>query len=148
MLNLLLHLGCASRRPVLLTIALPALFGAAVLLLPLCIGVWLPDLWSGAKTLSDTRTPSGHRFRVVQTWGDDFYTTELVQTLPNGTERRGLIDGDAGKWWHADLTLDEARQRVTLNGRPYRWPRSERDDLRLILRSDGTVLSGIRSNPQ
>jgi hypothetical protein len=122
MSNLLLSLGSPSRRMVLLMVVLPVPTAATVFLLPLCLGVWLPDLWGGPKTLAEARTSSGHRSRVVQAWESDFYTTELIQTLPNGDERRGLIDGDVHKLWQAKLILDEAKRRVTIDGSPYAGP--------------------------
>ena len=103
---------------------------ALALLLPLCVGVWLPDVWSEPRTLTRIPMPAGGEFRVVQSWGSDFYTVELVHTLADGTERRGLIDGDAHKWWGASLAVDTSRHRATVNGISYPWPPAGGTDLR------------------
>lgn len=127
-MRLLARLGNLSRLQVIL-LAIPALLPALALLLALCVGVWLPDVWGGTKTLARTRTASGHRFRVDQRWGSDFYTVELIYTLPTGQERRGLIDGDSSQWWGAKLSADESKRTVTVNGETFDWPR---DDLVLL----------------
>ncbi|MBC7807395.1 MAG: hypothetical protein H7145_14745 [Akkermansiaceae bacterium] len=129
-MNLLAWLGGASPKQTAL-MALPAALPMLALLLSLCVGVWLPDVWgeartvASAKTVARTETSSGHRFRVVQYWGSDFYTVELVYTLPSGETRRGLIDGDASKWWRAEICVDEARRRVAVNGESFPWPRED-----------------------
>lgn len=138
------RIGVPPRLAVSLAVAVPSLTAATTLLLPLCLGVWLPDLWSGPKTLAEARTSSGNRFRVVQAWGSDFYTTELVQTLPDGSKRRGLLDGDDHKRWHTDLALDDERRHVTVDGATSRWPPEGGEDLRLQT-PDGPVLPGLRS---
>jgi len=115
-----------SSRSLLTLFALATTLPTIALLLPLCTGVWLPDLWGGSITVARAQTVSGHRFQIEQKWGADFYTTELVHTLPNGSEQRGLIDGDADKWWSARIQIEESSRHVTVNGMHYQWPDRDR----------------------
>lgn len=83
----------------LLTV-LVVLFGLIV-----AIGVWPPDLFSSDVRTLATAQKDGHRFRLVQYWGSDFYTTELLHTYPDGTRSTYLIDGDDHKHWSAGLCI-------------------------------------------
>lgn len=84
------------------------------LLLPLTVGVWLPDTFSfKPHTLALTTTPNGHTFRIIQYWnGEDFYNTELWHTYPNGKLDRKVVDSDDVKQWNASLSVDAAHQQV------------------------------------
>jgi hypothetical protein len=88
---------------------------AAVLFLPLCIGAWLPDVFSGrAHTLASTKLADGTDFRVTQYWGGDFYTTDLWITLPDGRRDRQVLDGDDSKSWHVPVVVDPANRTVSI----------------------------------
>ena len=78
----------------------------AAFLLPLCIGVWLPDLLFGkTRTIARASSSSGVKFELNQFWNSvDFYTTELRVVEPSW---HVLVDGDASKEWSADLVVDE-----------------------------------------
>jgi hypothetical protein len=130
-MSLLRRIGNAA-YPCRIALQVAAALPLLALLLPLCIGVWLPDVWSGPRELAQIQIPSGDRFRVVQTWGSDFYTVELVHILPDGKERHGLIDGDAPKWWDASLAVNMQRHRATVNGISYPWPLPGGSDLRVM----------------
>jgi hypothetical protein len=93
---------------------------AAVLFLPLCIGIWLPDvLLSTPRTLAAVALPSGEAFRVIQYWNHcDFYNTELIHTSVDGTTATNVLDGDDSKTWSVPMTVNEASKTVavTLGG--------------------------------
>ena len=94
----------------LLVIGLLAL--GAFFLLPLCIGVWMPDLLFGqTRTIARASSNSGVKFELNQFWNNvDFYTTELRVVEPSGQEKTILVDGDASKAWRADLVVDEKKR--------------------------------------
>jgi len=91
-----------------------------VLLLPLLIGVWLPDaFFGGTRTLASVSLTNGYTFRVVQYWNHvDFYSTELHVTTPDGHTEIHTLDGDDAKSWRVPLTVDEPGRvaSVTLSG--------------------------------
>src|SRR5687768_15699119 len=82
-----------------------AVIAAGVLIMPLGIGIWLPDVFIDREhTLAHERLPSGHSFRVIQYWNHgDFYNTEFVHTAPDGTRDTHVLDPDDGKRWRASL---------------------------------------------
>lgn len=96
--------------------------GSALLLfhLALLTGVWLPDVFSGARhTLAAATLPSGHSFRVLQYWNHgDFYSTELLVQSPDGHSKTYLLDGDDAKSWRVPLRVEEPTRTavVTLGG--------------------------------
>jgi hypothetical protein len=96
------------------------------LALPLAIGVWLPDVFSGKQhTLCSATTASGHRIRIVHYWNHvDFYSTEARVTSPDGVTSITLIDGDASKTWSASLEIDASQKAAT-----YRLPNGRIGDL-------------------
>src|SRR6476620_5481322 len=54
------------------------------LVLPLAMGVWLPDIFGKQHTLSSTTTSTGYHVSIVQYWNHvDFYTTEARVTAPD-----------------------------------------------------------------
>ncbi len=93
---------------------------AAVLVLPLSIGIWLPDIIDAPRdTIAKQHLPDGTTFRVVQYWNRvDFYSTRLQVAKPDGTEKIYLLDDDDSKSWHVPLTIDPAAgtAAVTLSG--------------------------------
>lgn len=88
--------------------------------LPLCVGVWLPDVLStSARTLAEQHLASGHSFLVVQYWNTvDFYTTELRHTRPNGLVEVHVLDTDDSKSWSLPMVINEesGSASVTLSG--------------------------------
>ena len=97
---------------------------AALLLLPLWQGVWLPDIFSGqVRTLAATKLANKIEFRVVQYWNyEDFYTTELWLTLPDDRKSRLCLDADDSKTWQVPMSVDVANRTVciTLSGSRYK----------------------------
>lgn len=91
-----------------------------VLLLPLLIGVWLPDVFfGGTHTLASVSLTNGYTFRVVQYWNHvDFYSTELHVVSPDGRTEIHTLDGDDAKSWRVPITVDELHRvaSVTLGG--------------------------------
>ena len=81
---------------------------AAVLGLPLTIGVWLPDIFLAApRTLASAALADGSELRVVQYWNHvDFYTTELWHTTPAGQRDIQVLDGDHCKSWFIPMSVD------------------------------------------
>ncbi len=80
-------------------------------MLPLAMGVWLPDISGTQHTLCSATTKSGHRISIVQYWNHvDFYTTEARVTSPDGVTRISIIDGDASKTWSATLEIDPSQK--------------------------------------
>lgn len=89
---------------------------AGVIIVPLLLGVWLPDVViDRVHTLAQARSSGGHSFRVIQYWNHgDFYNTELIHTAPNGTTNTQVLDGDDSKTWRVPLKLDERTRLVTV----------------------------------
>ncbi len=85
-------------------------FVLAALLLPLIIGVWLPDILLGQqRVLAEQTLPTDQTYRVVQYWNYvDFYTTELRVLNADGSRQRCIIDGDDNLHFAADLALGDA----------------------------------------
>jgi hypothetical protein len=115
-------MSASSEKGLRLTfIIVIAMLIAAALILPLQIGIWLPDALFGTKrTLANQRLSSGHSFRVVQYWNrQDYYNTELIHTFPDGRVVTDVLDSDAHKTWHAGLAVDEGFHRATVTIRDY-----------------------------
>jgi len=93
---------------------------AALWLLGLSFGVWLPDVLLAPRAkLAQTNVASGHSFQVIQYWNRvDFYTTELHVVSPTGTATVHVLDGDDSKSWLVGLRVDETNRivLVTLGG--------------------------------
>ena len=94
----------------------------ALFLLPLLIGVWLPDVFFATKhTLASKTIASGYTFRVVQYWnGYDFYSTELHVTPPGGRTEIHTLDGDDSKSWRLPLVIDAHARTATVTLAPRR----------------------------
>jgi hypothetical protein len=110
-----------SRRHRLLSVLPVALIVlAALLLLPLLIGIWLPDVFYAQRhTLAEQKLPNGDTFRVIQYWNrGDFYNTELIHTSPAGAVQTFVLDYDDNKSWRLPLVVDpqEKTATVTLSG--------------------------------
>jgi hypothetical protein len=103
----------STRRAVNFLLVL-ALVVAALLCLPLAIGVWLPDVFvARSPTIASLRLSDGSEFRVVQYWNHfDFYTTELRHIFPDGPQQTWVLDGDDHKRWRIPLTVDENARTV------------------------------------
>ncbi|HEX7860025.1 MAG TPA: hypothetical protein VF773_06865 [Verrucomicrobiae bacterium] len=91
------------------------------LVLPLALGIWLPDIpFSAKRTLAEEKLQDGRVFRVSQFWvGVDFnYHTELEHVSPNGATITIVVDYDARKSWQLPMHVDEREKlvRVTLGG--------------------------------
>lgn len=93
---------------------------AALWLLGLSLGVWLPDVFLAPRsTLARASAASGYSFQVIQYWNRvDFYTTELHVVSPTGTATAHVLDGDDSKSWRVGLRVDETNRLVlvTLGG--------------------------------
>ena len=87
-----------------------------VLILPVLIGVWLPDVCFGnAHTLASARLTNGFTFQVIQYWNHvDFYTTELRVTSPDGHTEIHVLDGDDAKSWRVPMVVSEKNRTVTI----------------------------------
>ena len=90
------------------------------LLLPLLIGIWLPDVFfGGTRTLAAASLTNGYTFQVVQYWNHgDFYSTELHVTPPGRPPEIHTLDGDDSKSWRVPLVVNEPSRiaTVTLGG--------------------------------
>jgi len=87
-------------------------------MLPLAMGVWLPDVFGKQHTLCSATTSAGYQISIVQYWNHvDFYTTEARVTSPDGVTVISLVDGDASKTWSAILEIDPSQKGAT-----YRLP--------------------------
>ncbi len=89
---------------------------AAVLFLPMAIGIWVPDvLYAKRHVIAHAETLSGHKFDVIQYWNRcDFYNTELIHTDPDGKEETHVLDGDDSKSWGVPISVDEKKRQVTV----------------------------------
>ena len=90
--------------------------------------VWPPDIVSGRATvLASVQSQSGERFKLVQFWGVDFYTTQLEHIRPDGSVKITQIDGDDEKRWKYSAELIEADKTLAVSfpDKPlttnYRW---------------------------
>ena len=103
-------------KRLLVTSLIVGLVFAALIGLPLLIGVWLPDVISASEHIvAEKRLASGHTFRVVQYWNRvDFYSTELRVTSPDGTTETHTLDGDDSKSWRLPLIIDEEQHTATV----------------------------------
>src|SRR6185295_507016 len=102
-------------RAVAVVLGVVLLF-AALLGLPMLMGVWLPDVMVAQDhLLAEQRLTNGYCFRIVQYWNRvDFYSTELRITSPDGHVDVHTLDGDDSKSWHLPLTIDEQRRTATV----------------------------------
>ena len=115
------------KRYIVVSSAVLAAF-TVILVLPLTVGVWLPDVFSRAeRTLASVQLPDGAELRVVQYWNRvDFYTTELWHTTPTGHRDVQVLDGDDCKSWSVPISVvpEEQTVAVTLCGgreKTVRW---------------------------
>jgi hypothetical protein len=92
------------------------LFVALALLVPLLIGVWLPDcFYSRVREIASARLADGTDFRVTQYCdGCSDYMTELWITYPDGRRERQTLDGDDNKSWHIPISIDPASRTATV----------------------------------
>lgn len=80
------------------------------------LGVWLPDIASGKETLlASAESVTGERFKVVQFWSYDFYTTQVEQVSPDGTINVAVIDCDDRKQWPSSSWVSEAEKKFVIN---------------------------------
>src|SRR5688500_1646229 len=109
-----------QRKQFLWGIALVAFALAMVLVLPLQVGVWVPDVIAAPRNvLAEERRENGESVRVIQYWNRiDFYSTELEYVGTNGTVTTCTLDGDDSKSWRVPLVVDWERKKakVTLGG--------------------------------
>ena len=103
------------KRDTLLPLSLLAAVGL-VFLLPLAIGIWIPDVFASTpRTLAAAKLADGGELRVVQYWNHvDFYTTELWHTSPAGSRDVRVLDGDDCKSWCVPLVVDSLNQTVSV----------------------------------
>ncbi|HSH95848.1 MAG TPA: hypothetical protein VK968_17010 [Roseimicrobium sp.] len=101
-------------RPVFVWLAMSV---AAMLLLPLLVGIWFPDvLFPVHHTLAQRRLVSGHAFHVYQYWNrGDFYNTELLVTYPDGHNEWHVLDPDSTKSWFASIEVNESIREVRVS---------------------------------
>jgi hypothetical protein len=87
-----------------------------ILLLPLLIGVWLPDVLVPRRhVIAKYQVDDGNHFEVVQYWNrSDFYNTELLHSRPDGTKSIYVLDGDDSKSWGVPIDFDSARNIVSV----------------------------------
>jgi hypothetical protein len=119
-----LRSGEVGLKPFLTILAVVALLFVASLVVPLGLGIWLPDvIFAPTRILAEQKLQNGHSFRVIQYWNHvDFYTTELVHTLPGGRVIQTVLDGDDNKSWSVPMVVDEKGRsvHVTLSGKRLR----------------------------
>ena len=91
-------------------------FVASALILPLAIGVWMPDVvFAKRQNIAHATTLSGDRFDVIQYWNRcDFYNTELIHTDVNGKLETYLLDADDSKSWSVPISVDDMKKQVTV----------------------------------
>lgn len=96
-------------------VTLIALLAVGAFILPLCMGVWIPDfLFGGVRTLGTAASSDGHKFLVTQQWGSDFYSTQLYITAPDGSVTNPYLDGDDNHSWSVPIVINEASRSVTV----------------------------------
>jgi hypothetical protein len=115
--------GVPMKRELVMALVVVLVFGT-VLVLPLMVGVWVPDILTAPENiLAERRLADGHVFRVVQYWNHcDFYSTELRVISPDGQTNGYTLDGDDSKSWSVPLKIDEQHRMatVTLGGKRVR----------------------------
>ena len=104
-----------SSQKYLLLKFLPVM-GVIFLLVPLLVGVWLPDvLFADRPTLASKTLANGYGFHVIQYWNHvDFYSTELHVTAPDGRNLVHTLDGDDIKSWRLPLVIEEQHRTATV----------------------------------
>ncbi len=117
-----------AARSVVWVLAAGAAFAAFWCWLVYGLHVWPPDIVSGRETvLASVQSQSGERFKLVQFWGIDFYTTQLEHIRPDGSVKITQIDGDDDKRWKYSAELIEADKTLVVSfpDKPlttnYRW---------------------------
>lgn len=109
-LGIYLHRRCCHSplHPAHLLVYLITSLGA--MLLPLRVGVWIPDFTGLPHTLGKVTATSGHEISVVQRWNyRDFYTTSAMVRAPDGSIDQRLIDGDGPKRWSMEIRLNDSQ---------------------------------------
>lgn len=92
-----------------------------------CYFVWPPDIFGKVTVLASAQSQSGEQFKIVQFWGADFYTTQLEQVSPDGTQRTTVIDGDDKKQWSCSVNVIDSENKLIIaipaGSEPfeYRW---------------------------
>jgi hypothetical protein len=76
--------------------------------------VWIPDIFTGKRIELAKTEIDGHRFRVVQFWGEDFYTDILEHVAPDGSVTVREVDGDDHKQWSCELEVNKVKQIVKI----------------------------------
>jgi hypothetical protein len=79
--------------------------------------VWLPDAvvphWD---VVGEGETPELGKAKLVQKWGDDFYTTFLLHKAPSGETNSYMIDADDDKIWECESSTDSTSIRFLVDG--------------------------------
>ena len=80
-----------------------------ILLAPMSIGVWVPDILSGKRhVLAEVNMTDRTTLRVIQYWNhSDFYTTELQHWKNGDIIGQLVLDGDDAKQWSVELQLED-----------------------------------------
>lgn len=79
-----------------------------------CLGVWIPDIGGKVSLLASAESTTGERFKVVQFWGSDFYTTQVEHISPDGTVNVAVIDSDDRKQWPCSARVIEAEKKLVI----------------------------------
>jgi hypothetical protein len=112
--SLLARYAIRRRRFTLQQRILTGFFVFSALLLPLLIGVWIPDMVRGDQTVASSTTADGSNLSVHQRWGSDFYQTTLHRTRPGGDTQVEILDCDDSKLWDATIVPDESTKIATI----------------------------------
>ncbi|MCC6142226.1 MAG: hypothetical protein IT368_00315 [Candidatus Hydrogenedentes bacterium] len=79
--------------------------------------VWLPDaIFRHWNVAGEVETPELGQAKLVQRWGDDFYTTLLVHKSPSGQTDSYMIDSDDDKIWECESAFDSTSIRFLVDG--------------------------------
>ena len=89
------------------------------MVLPLAVGVWLPDVVSARRNvLAKQQLTNGYSFQVIQYWNHvEFYSTALVVVSPDGSNKIHILNGDDSKKWRMQLAIDEQKRTATVLSR-------------------------------
>ena len=83
--------------------------------------VYLPDIFVRQPHDVGAVDHDDVHFKVIQFWGDDFYTTRLIHNTRDGSAIIRELDVDDSKHWTCDLQIDDAAHMLII-----RFPRDRR----------------------
>jgi hypothetical protein len=97
------------------TIIAMLLAAGTILVAFICYFIWPPDILSRrAILLASAESTDGERFKIVQFWSYDFYTTRIEQISPDGSVNIAVVDCDDIKQWSCRVQVVEEEKKLII----------------------------------